>query len=101
MTGESHSKGSGIGRSLLRPLRLVERVIAGSGAAIIFVTLSFTFCALLVNVVLRYAFGSGLAWAYEIHAILFPWLVDDVGVPARADEGDTGLCLIGHFGTLR
>ena len=27
--------------------------------------------------------------------------VDDVGVPARADEGDTGLCLIGHFGTLR
>lgn len=50
-------------------------MIEGSGAAIIFATLSFTFCALLVNVVLRYAFGSGLAWAYEIHAILFPWLV--------------------------
>ena len=33
MTGESHSKGSGVGRSLLRPLRIVERVIEGSGAA--------------------------------------------------------------------
>lgn len=75
MTGESPTKGSGPRRSLLRLLHVVERVIEGSGAAIIFATLAFTFCALLVNVVLRYAFGSGLAWAYEIHAILFPWLV--------------------------
>lgn len=37
--------------------------------------LSALFLALLVNVVLRYAFGSGLAWAYELHAVLLPWLV--------------------------
>lgn len=76
MTGDTrHTKGSGLGRSLMRPLRIVERTLEASGAAVIFVTLTFTFFALLVNVVLRYAFGSGLAWAYEIHAVLFPWLV--------------------------
>lgn len=37
--------------------------------------LGFMFAALLVNVVLRYGFGSGIAWAYEIHALLLPWLV--------------------------
>ncbi|MEC5292425.1 TRAP transporter small permease [Aurantimonas sp. C2-6-R+9] len=39
------------------------------------VTLAFMFAALLTNVVLRYAFGSGITWAYEIHALLLPWLV--------------------------
>ena len=61
MTGDTrHTKGSGRGRSLMRPLRILERTLEASGAAVIFVTLTFTFFALLVNVVLRYAFGSGL-----------------------------------------
>lgn len=39
------------------------------------VCLVIMFVALLVNVVLRYLFGSGIPWAYEIHAVLLPWLV--------------------------
>ena len=38
-------------------------------------TIGALFASLLVNVVLRYAFGQGLTWAYEIPSILFPWAV--------------------------
>ena len=31
--------------------------------------------ALLANVILRYFLGTGLHWAYDIHAILLPWMV--------------------------
>jgi TRAP-type C4-dicarboxylate transport system permease small subunit len=37
--------------------------------------LSFMFVAILVNVILRYVFGSGIDWAYEIHSLLLPWLI--------------------------
>ena len=47
-----------------------------SVAVSIFVaTVSFLFVAIFVNVVLRYIFKQGIAWAYEIPAILFPWSV--------------------------
>jgi TRAP-type transport system small permease protein len=46
-----------------------------SGRLIVVVCLAFMFVALLANVILRYAFGSGIVWAHEIHAILLPWLV--------------------------
>ena len=49
-------------------------------------TLAFMFGALLTNVVLRYAFGSGITWAYEIHALLLPWLVAG-GVIVAAARG--------------
>src|SRR5690606_7050796 len=42
------------------------------------------FGALLTNVVLRYAFGNGIAWAYEIHSVLLPWLVAGGVVVASA-----------------
>jgi TRAP-type C4-dicarboxylate transport system permease small subunit len=44
------------------------------------------FVALLVNVVQRYLFGSGIAWAYEIHALLLPWLVGG-GIVIAAAQG--------------
>ncbi|WP_299843799.1 TRAP transporter small permease [uncultured Jannaschia sp.] len=44
------------------------------------------FAALLTNVILRYAFGNGIAWAYEIHAVLLPWLVA-AGIAAAAARG--------------
>ncbi|WP_085837675.1 TRAP transporter small permease [Aquimixticola soesokkakensis] len=69
------SEGGGFGRLLLRVSGAVDRVLETSGALIIGVTLTAAFAALLANVVLRYVFGEGMAWAYEIHAILFPWLV--------------------------
>ena len=46
-----------------------------SGRLIAVICLGVMFAALLVNVVLRYVLGSGITWAYEIHAILLPWLV--------------------------
>jgi len=67
--------GGGLRRPLLSLIRFVDKVLTASGAAVIFVTLLVTFFALLINVILRYVFGDGLAWAYEIHAIFFPWLV--------------------------
>lgn len=67
--------GGGFVRPLTTVLNAVDRVIEYSGSAIIFGTLLATFLALLTNVFLRYIMGDGLAWAYEIHAILFPWLV--------------------------
>ncbi|WP_245731053.1 TRAP transporter small permease [Rubrimonas cliftonensis] len=57
-----------------------------SGRLIAVSCLGVMFAALLTNVVLRYAFGSGIAWAYEIHALLLPWLVAG-GVVIAAARG--------------
>lgn len=46
-----------------------------SGAAIVVLTLGAMFLAVLANVILRYVFGSGVTWAYEIPSILFPWCI--------------------------
>lgn len=54
--------------AVIAGLDIVSRIIAVG-------CLAFMFGALLLNVVLRYGFGSGIAWAYEIHALLLPWLV--------------------------
>ena len=46
----------------------ISALLDGSGSVIGAACLSFMFVALLVNVFLRYVSGSGIAWAYEIHA---------------------------------
>lgn len=46
-----------------------------SGRIVCVATLSVLFVALLANVILRYFLGTGLHWAYDIHAILLPWMV--------------------------
>jgi TRAP-type C4-dicarboxylate transport system permease small subunit len=53
----------------------IASLLEWSGKIIAAACLVFMFGALLVNVVLRYLFGSGIPWAYEIHAVLLPWLV--------------------------
>jgi TRAP-type C4-dicarboxylate transport system permease small subunit len=56
-------------------LSRISSVLEWSGKLIASACLVTMFAALLVNVVLRYLFGSGIPWAYEIHAVLLPWLV--------------------------
>ncbi|MBB4265457.1 TRAP transporter small permease [Roseospira visakhapatnamensis] len=63
------------GRSVRAALAMVTRGLDGLAAMLVVVTLSAMFVALLVNVILRYVFSTGIPWAYEIHSILFPWLV--------------------------
>ncbi len=74
-TSQVTGDGRGEPSPLLRILAGIPLALDWSGRVIAFACLSFMFGALLVNVVLRYAFGSGIAWAYEIHALLLPWLV--------------------------
>ncbi|NDR58985.1 TRAP transporter small permease [Aliiruegeria sabulilitoris] len=64
----------------------ISTLLDWSGRIIAAVCLGVTFATLLVNVILRYAFGSGIAWAYEIHAILLPWMVGG-GIVIAAARG--------------
>lgn len=56
-------------------LRGIVSVLDMSGRIICVVTLAVLFVGLLANVILRYFLGTGLHWAYDIHAILLPWMV--------------------------
>ena len=56
-------------------LRGIVSALDMSGRAICAVTLTVLFVGLLANVILRYFLGTGLHWAYDIHAILLPWMV--------------------------
>ncbi len=67
--------GKGRSRPFLRWIAFPVTVLEMSGKIIAATTLTFMFCVLLVNVIMRYAFNSGIPWASEIHAILLPWLV--------------------------
>lgn len=69
------NKGMGRLRPILTALSAARDLIDWSGRLIAVACLGVMFAALFVNVVLRYAAGSGIAWAYEIHALLLPWLV--------------------------
>ncbi|WP_417210426.1 TRAP transporter small permease [Antarctobacter sp.] len=62
-------------RPFLGLVRGTTLTLDWSGRLIVVACLAAMFVALLVNVVLRYALGSGISWAYEIHALLLPWLV--------------------------
>lgn len=87
-------RGGGEPRPLHRSLAGVERVIDTISAVIMCTTLVSMFAALLVNVILRYVFGAGLVWAYEIHAILFPWLIAGGVVMATARGSNIAVTLI-------
>lgn len=62
-------------RPFLALVRGATNLLDWSGRLIVAACLAAMFAALLVNVILRYTAGSGISWAYEIHAILLPWLV--------------------------
>ena len=74
MNGEGEDR-QGRLRPFLSFTHLVMAAIYWSAVAIFIAVLSALFAALFVNVVLRYAFNEGIAWAYEIPSILFPWAV--------------------------
>lgn len=65
----------GPARPFLHRIAGIPTALDWSGRIIAVACLTAMFAALLTSVILRYIFGSGIAWAYEIHAILLPWLV--------------------------
>lgn len=69
---------------LVGALERVRGLIYASAVVVFVTTLGALFAALLANVVLRYAFGRGITWAYEIPSILFPWTVAGAIVIATA-----------------
>lgn len=80
---KSEPNRSGFVRNLVAKL---TSIINLSGAAIVVVTLVTMFGAILSNVILRYFFGGGITWAYEIPAILFPWSIAGGMVMASAQR---------------
>lgn len=86
--------GEGRARPFLTLLTGVVGVFEWSGKIIAFVMLLFTFATLFVNVVLRYAYGEGIPWAYEIHAVSLPWLVAGGIVVAAARARNIAISLL-------
>lgn len=87
-------KGEGRQRPFLRWVAGVSTALDWSGRLVAVACLGFMFAALLINVVLRYAFGTGIAWAYEIHAVLLPWLVGGGIVIAAARGRNIAITLL-------
>lgn len=68
---------------------LIKHLHSAVGLAcrsVLYLTLSVTFVILSVNVALRYAAGSSLAWASELPELLFPWMIMS-GVVLAAQHG--------------
>lgn len=86
--------GKGRKRSFLDRVAGTSTLLDWSGRIAAAACLGAMFVALLVNVVLRYAFGSGIAWAYEIHALLLPWLVGGGIVIAAARGRNIAITLV-------
>lgn len=78
----------------LRPLNAVTAALELSGKLIAVSCLVALFLALLVNVILRYFFAAGIPWAYEIHAVLLPWLVAGGVVIAAARGANIAITLL-------
>lgn len=91
---DAEKTGGGRLRPLLQGAKTLINTLEWSGKIIAAATLSIMFVALFVNVFLRYAFGSGIAWAYEIHALLLPWLVAGGIVIAAARGRNIAITLL-------
>lgn len=79
---------------LLGLARGLTTAIDWSGRLVAVACLAVMFVLLFVNVVLRYAVGTGIPWAYEIHAILLPWLVAGGVVIAAAQGRNIAITLL-------
>lgn len=86
--------GKGQNSPFLSLARGATNVLDWSGRIIVAACLASMFVALLVNVILRYALGSGIPWASEIHAILLPWLVAGGLVIASARGRNIAITLL-------
>jgi len=98
MTSRDHripeDNGEGRARPFLRGLTAIIGVFEWSGKIIAFSMLALTFVTLFANVVLRYAVGEGISWAYEIHALSLPWLVAGGMVVAAARSRNITITLL-------
>ena len=65
---------------------LVNRGVGWLCRAVLYATLVSTFLILSINVGLRYAAGSSLAWASELPELMFPWMIM-AGVVLAAQHG--------------
>lgn len=92
--GQPQTGQGGLIPLILRVGRGLAWLTEGSAKVIAVACLAFMFGALLVNVILRYAFSSGIPWAYEIHAVLLPWLVAGGVVIAAANGANIAITLL-------
>ena len=93
--------GAGLSAAALRLARLLEAAIVWVSKSLLVVMTLVLFGAIFMNVVLRYAFSSGVAGAYELPAILFPWLVISGAVLAAQRGQHIAVDLILRVGPAR
>ena len=67
-------------------IRLVNQATGWACRWTLYLTLAVTFLILSINVGLRYAAGTSLAWASELPELLFPWMIM-AGVVLAAQHG--------------
>lgn len=67
-------------------IKHIHSLVGLACRSVLYLTLSVTFVILSVNVALRYAAGSSLAWASELPELLFPWMIMS-GVVLAAQHG--------------
>lgn len=79
---------------LLKLCRLLTRALDLSARVIAVAAMGVMFTLLLMNVVLRYIFTTGIPMAYEIHAVLLPWLVAGGLVVASAQNRNIAVTLL-------
>lgn len=91
MTG---TDGKGARGPVLSLLASLATLIDWTGRIIAATCLAVMFVLLFMNVVMRYALGAGIPWAYEIHALLLPWLVAGGVVIAAARGRNIAITLL-------
>ncbi|MBL1405735.1 MAG: TRAP transporter small permease subunit [Rhizobiales bacterium] len=93
-TNEVSKNGGGSKSLFLTANYNIIKWIDLSGKIISVSCLASMFAAILVNVILRYFFNSGISWAYEIHSLLLPWLVAGGIVVASAHKQNITIHLL-------
>lgn len=68
------------------PIDIVNRGVGLLCRGVLYLTLTATFVILSINVGLRYAAGTSLAWASELPELMFPWMIM-AGVVLAAQHG--------------
>jgi TRAP-type transport system small permease protein len=66
--------------------RAVDAAIGWACRGVLYVTLGVVFTILSINVALRYAAGTSIAWASELPELMFPWMIM-AGVVLAAQHG--------------
>ena len=95
MTAEpKDDHGKGRSRPLLILAGYVATAIDWSGRLVAVTCMTVMFVLLFINVVLRYTLSDGIPWAYEIHAVLLPWLVAGGVVAAAAQARNIRVSLL-------